>query len=319
MVGTKCARKTWCGHCSERPAKLPPSDRRKPQHRPTAAPRSLRPLRPARTLATNGHGKNGANGHGPHFKNGASTANGANGSHAKNGANLDVKIPLEAGPKPRTPQAELRLQQIKARLAEAKDLAIRSVSNRGSTQDRLVVMVRDPYWLHAYWELSRRSIQRAEAAMGQHWHAARPVLRVHELARNGTTSAARQAVRDIAIHGGVNNWYIDVQNPPKSYQLEIGYLAPVNRFYCLARSNVVSTPAPGSARHVRPQLGRSGQGLRSGLRHDRRRRRAGLQRRLEGRPRGAPPPSDGRIAVHPVRLGCRRSASRTSASMSIPS
>jgi hypothetical protein len=154
---------------------------------------------------------------------------------------------VDAGPKPRTPQAELRLQEIKTRLAEAKDLAIRSVSNRGATRDRLVVMVRDPYWLHAYWELSRRSIQRAEAAMGQHWHAAHPVLRLHELTRNGTTSAARRAVRDIAIHGGVNNWYIDVQNPPKSYQVEIGYLAPANRFYCLARSNVVSTPVAGSA------------------------------------------------------------------------
>jgi hypothetical protein len=202
-------------------------------------------------VASNGHAKNGVNGKlGPHFKNGSGSANGSNGTngvHAKNGAPIDMKAPMEAGPKPRTPQAEMRLQQIKARLAEAKDLAIRSVSNRGPTRDRLVVMVRDPYWLHAYWELSRRSIQRAEAAMGQHWHAARPVLRVHELTRNGTTSAARQAVRDIAIHGGVNNWYIDVQNPPKSYQLEIGYLAPVNRFYCLARSNVVSTPAPGSA------------------------------------------------------------------------
>jgi uncharacterized protein len=53
-------------------------------------------------------------------------------------------------------------------------------------------------------------------------------------------------VRDIEIHGGVNNWYIDVQNPPKSYQVEIGYLAPGNRFHCIGRSNVVSTPTPGS-------------------------------------------------------------------------
>ena len=144
--------------------------------------------------------------------------------------------------------AERRLQEIKARLAEAKDLAFHAVEDeRNGGKDRLVVMVRDPYWLHAYWELSRRSIQRAEVAMGQHWHAARPVLRLHEVSRNGTTSAARQAVRDIEIHGGVNNWYIDVQNPPKSYQVEIGYLAPGNRFYCLGRSNVVSTPMPGSA------------------------------------------------------------------------
>jgi hypothetical protein len=159
---------------------------------------------------------------------------------------LAQKKLIEREPKPRSANAERRLQEIKARLAEAKDLAFHAVADGNVGRDRLVVMVRDPYWLHAYWELSRRSIQRAEAAMGQHWHAARPVLRLHEVSRNGTTSAARQAVRDIEIHGGVNNWYIDVQNPPKSYQVEIGYLAPGNRFHCLGRSNVVSTPLPGS-------------------------------------------------------------------------
>ncbi len=160
---------------------------------------------------------------------------------------LEKKKLIERGPKPRTANAERRLQEIKARLAEAKDLAIHAVEDGRSVKDRLVVMVRDPYWLHAYWELSRRSVQRAEVAMGPHWHAARPVLRLHEVSRNGTTSAARKTVRDIEIHGGVNNWYIDVQNPPKAYQVEIGYLAPGNRFFCLGRSNVVSTPMPGSA------------------------------------------------------------------------
>jgi uncharacterized protein len=135
------------------------------------------------------------------------------------------------------------LEQIKVKLAAAKDLTFRAVTDDdGHMKDRLVVMVRDPYWLHAYWELGRKSIERAKVAMGQYWHAARPVLRVCEVLRDGTTTANRQAIRDVEIHGGVNNWYIDVHNPPKSYQLDIGYLAPGGRFYCLARSNVVSTP-----------------------------------------------------------------------------
>ncbi len=103
-------------------------------------------------------------------------------------------------------------------------------------------MVRDPYWLHAYWELSRKSVERARAALGQYWHEARPVLRVCEVVRDGTTSASRQPVRDVEIHGGVNNWYIDVQDPPRSYQLDVGYLASGGRFFSVARSNVVSTP-----------------------------------------------------------------------------
>jgi hypothetical protein len=135
------------------------------------------------------------------------------------------------------------IEQIKAKLANAKDLTFRTVSDDNEqTKDRLVVMVRDPYWLHAYWELGRKSIERAKVALGQYWHAARPVLRVCEVLRDGATTATRQAIRDVEIHGGVNNWYIDVHNPPKSYQLDIGYLAPGGRFYCLARSNVVSTP-----------------------------------------------------------------------------
>ena len=135
------------------------------------------------------------------------------------------------------------IEEIKAKLAEAKDLTFRAVADEnGHTKDRLVVMVRDPYWLHAYWELSRKSIERAKVALGQHWHAAHPVLRVCEIIRDGTTTSTRHPVRDVEIHGGVSNWYIDVHNPPKSYQLDIGYLAPGGKFFCLARSNVVSTP-----------------------------------------------------------------------------
>lgn len=141
------------------------------------------------------------------------------------------------------PRPSRRLEEIKAKLAEAKDLAFRSVSEGDvSAKDRLVVMVRDPYWLHAYWELSRKSIERAKVALGQYWHSARPVIRVYEAVRDGATAATRHAVRDVEVHGGVNNWYIDVYDPPKTYQLDIGYLAPEGKFFCLARSNVVSTP-----------------------------------------------------------------------------
>jgi hypothetical protein len=136
-----------------------------------------------------------------------------------------------------------RLEQVQAKLAEAKDLTFRPISEvQRVPKDRLVVMVRDPYWLHVYWELSRKSVERAKVALGQYWHGARPILRLYEVHRDGTTIANRQAARDVAIHGGVNNWYIDVHNPPKTYQLDIGYLAVGGRFFCVARSNVVSTP-----------------------------------------------------------------------------
>jgi hypothetical protein len=115
----------------------------------------------------------------------------------------------------------------------------------GYGKDRIVVMVRDPYWLHCYWELTRHAIQRAEAALGQDWHTAKPILRLLDVSSQDTTSNAEAILRDIDIHGGCNNWYIDVGNPPRSFRVDIGYLARSGRFYVLARSNVVTTPRAG--------------------------------------------------------------------------
>src|SRR5579864_9244572 len=119
--------------------------------------------------------------------------------------------------------------------------------DRGCLKDRIITMVRDPYWLHTYWELSRATLSRAQAALGQEWHSARPILRLMDVTSEDTTSASERHIRDIEIHGGVNNWYIDVSVPPRSYRVDIGYLSRRGKFYVLSRSNVVSTPKAGSA------------------------------------------------------------------------
>jgi hypothetical protein len=128
-----------------------------------------------------------------------------------------------------------------------KDLSVKVPKDlpAGYGKDRIVVMVRDPYWLHCYWELTRHAIQRAEAALGQEWHTSKPILRLLDVTSQDTTSSTESTIRDIDIHGGCNNWYIDVSNPPRSFRVDIGYLARSGKFYVLARSNVVSTPRAG--------------------------------------------------------------------------
>lgn len=171
--------------------------------------------------------------------------------HAGNGKRTKAPVPSPT----KSPRTLKRLSQIKAQLTQSKDLSYtvhaggngNGNGNGDSHQrDRLVVMVRGPFWLHAYWELTRGSVERSRVALGQNWHGAKPILRLSEVARDGVTSTVRNVIRDIEIHGGVNNWYIDVQEPPKSYQVDIGYLANDGRFLCLARSNVVNTPQAGS-------------------------------------------------------------------------
>jgi hypothetical protein len=147
-----------------------------------------------------------------------------------------------------TPSAEEQVESSKYDMGvPTKDLSAKVPRDlpAGYGKDRIVVMVRDPYWLHAYWELTRHAIQRAEAALGQEWHAAKPILRLLDVSSHDTTSTAESTVRDIDIHGGCNNWYIDVSNPPRSFRVDIGYLARSGKFYVLARSNVVNTPRAG--------------------------------------------------------------------------
>jgi hypothetical protein len=113
-------------------------------------------------------------------------------------------------------------------------------------KDRILLTVSNPYWLHAYWEVSAQSIQRAEAALKQDWHGARFIIRLFDVTSQDTTSTSETPVKDIVIQGPGNNWYIDVQQPPRMYRADIGYVSRRGEFYVLARSNVVTPPKAGA-------------------------------------------------------------------------
>ena len=72
------------------------------------------------------------------------------------------------------------------------------------------------------------------------------MLRISESAVADTSNTIDQIAREIEIHGGVNNWYIPIENPPKAIRVTIGYLGQNGRFHAIAKSNEVSTPLPSS-------------------------------------------------------------------------
>ena len=159
-----------------------------------------------------------------------------NGKHRANG-----KL---AAPIPALPIAKKKAEAKKAEAAPAANLNGKPPRHLqgGHTKDRIVVVVRDPYWLHVFWELTHQSVQRAEAALGQDWHGARPILRVCDVSSQDTTSTAERIVRDVEVHGGCNNWYVEADQPPRSYRVDLGYVSRRGQFYALGRSNVVTPP-----------------------------------------------------------------------------
>jgi uncharacterized protein len=174
-------------------------------------------------------------------RNGSSQSNRLNG---ENGASTNGEVNRKSNGSAAT---HARLRELRDNMAVGRQLASESAEDsRRVEKDRLVIMVRDPYWLHAYWELAPRSVERAQSALGQHWHTTKPVLRVFHV----STDDSAVIYREIVIHGGVNHWYVDVQNPPQQYRMEIGYLTAGGQFYCLARSNTVTTPPAGTSDSV---------------------------------------------------------------------
>lgn len=137
-----------------------------------------------------------------------------------------------------------RIRAAQDRLAREKSLVSRPEPSRKRAQirDRAVLMVRGPHWLHAFWEVTPPSVRRIEAAMGQEWHAARPTLRLLEVVSGAAGSPSERVVREIEIHGGVKNWFIDVRNPLRC-RVELGYRSRHGEFHSICRSNIVNVAA----------------------------------------------------------------------------
>lgn len=139
-----------------------------------------------------------------------------------------------------------KIREEHSRREAFRDLAARTSESkkRSGGRDRMVLLVRDPYWLHVYWEVMRGSVQRAKVALGDHWHEARPTLRILHVDEDGSANAFEDVYRDISIHGGVNNWYVDIQSPPGAFRAVLGYQLADGRFHQIAKSNTVTTPLP---------------------------------------------------------------------------
>ena len=123
---------------------------------------------------------------------------------------------------------------------------------RSYGRDRLVLLVRDPFWLHCYWEISSQTTRLAEAALGVDWLTARRSIRLVSVGGAEGTSSAESFIKDITLPDESHNWYIDVPRSGGSYQVEIGFKTPAGRFYSMARSNAVCTPQSELSTEISP-------------------------------------------------------------------
>lgn len=117
---------------------------------------------------------------------------------------------------------------------------------QGYGDQKIVILVRDPWWIFAYWEIRR---EREEEIIGKIKtdgdSPVKTILRVYDVTDINFNGKNAHSYFDIELKGLASTWYINVGSPDKSWIVDIGIVTKKGSFYLLARSNTIKTPRYG--------------------------------------------------------------------------
>lgn len=104
--------------------------------------------------------------------------------------------------------------------------------------NRLRLLVKDPQWLFAYWDIDPAVLGQWRRELGERTMAlSRLTLRVFDPGKGDDTL--------ILLPTGSRSWYLRAEVAPRAYGAELGLTLPSGEFRRVATSNVVETPRTG--------------------------------------------------------------------------
>jgi hypothetical protein len=109
-------------------------------------------------------------------------------------------------------------------------------------EDRIVLLTRDPFVVHAYWEVTPARLEREKSWFG--WNS-KLNIRIYDI--TGVQFDGRNAIGyyDQEVFERMGNWYFDLGRPSHSFCAELGLLSEEGRFLTLVRSNYITMPRDG--------------------------------------------------------------------------
>jgi len=121
----------------------------------------------------------------------------------------------------------------------------------GYGDHKIVLLIRDPWWIHAYWEVNREIEERTLRAIREKGLSSqKSVLRVYDVTGIDFNGQNERRFFDIVLSGLAHNWYIEVGEPNHDFIVDIGIVASDGSFHLLCRSNRVKTPRFGMSEVV---------------------------------------------------------------------
>jgi hypothetical protein len=115
----------------------------------------------------------------------------------------------------------------------------------GYGTDKIIIQVRDPWWIHAYWEITGATLERIKTEIGEAFFSAKKILRIYDVSHIIFDGKNAHRFFDIEVRPEATNWYIDTVGPGRFWCVDIGLLLSDGRFIMITRSNVVHTPLAG--------------------------------------------------------------------------
>ena len=112
----------------------------------------------------------------------------------------------------------------------------------GYGDNRIVLMIRDPWTLFAYWEVTRAiEIKILDTVHRKGLIISKTLLRVCDVTER-EFGKEKNAIRDFELKTWIDNWYVKDVTPGRKWMAAVGILCTTGEFFEFIRSNIVETP-----------------------------------------------------------------------------
>ncbi|HEY3346201.1 MAG TPA: DUF4912 domain-containing protein [Nitrospirota bacterium] len=108
--------------------------------------------------------------------------------------------------------------------------------------DEITLLVRDPHWGFAFWEVTQQKLDDMRASLGEDGRDAHLALRLYDITGINFNGFNANTHYDTGIFERVGNWYLNTGNPGGTFVTDVGLKTPNGVFITLARSNAIDMP-----------------------------------------------------------------------------
>ncbi|MFH0948146.1 MAG: DUF4912 domain-containing protein [Elusimicrobiota bacterium] len=111
-------------------------------------------------------------------------------------------------------------------------------------EDILVILPRDTNWIFAYWDISDETSEQLKKKYGRDvFEKSDFILRIHDITGFEKFPGNKsRKFKEMQINFNARNWYIKVENPGKTYCVELGLISG-GKFISILLSNTITMPS----------------------------------------------------------------------------